>query len=246
MLTVDFNRLGVGPGMRVLDIGCGQGRHAFEALRRGAQVVAADLDTDALRNVRSMALAMGNAGEVPAGGELRTRRVDVLKMPFRTGEFDVVIASEIMEHIPDDAGAMAEVARVLKPGGFAAVTVPRAGPERVCWALSNDYHDTPGGHVRIYRGDELVGRLTAAGLKPQATSHAHALHSPYWWLKCAVGVRRDDAVLPSLYHRFLVWDMVHRPAVTRFVEGALNPVMGKSLVVYLRKPAARRARRAAA
>jgi SAM-dependent methyltransferase len=165
-------------------------------------------------------------------------------MPFATGSFDVVIASEILEHIPDDNAAMSEIARVLRPNGLAAVTVPRCGPEQVCWALSEDYHNTPGGHVRIYRGDQLVARLTGAGLKPRRTGHAHALHSPYWWLKCAVGVRRDDALLPGLYHRFLVWDMTHRPLVTRWLEGALNPVIGKSLVVYLEKP--RRARRAAA
>jgi hypothetical protein len=94
--------------------------------------------------------------------------------------------------------------------------------------------------VRIYRGHELAAKLGSAGLEPLDRHHAHGLHSPYWWLKCAVGVRNDDHVLPRLYHRLLVWDITHRPLVTRVAERVLNPLIGKSLVVYLRKPEAMR------
>ena len=152
MLTVDFDRLGVRQGTRVLDLGCGQGRHAFEALRRGAEVVAADLDDKALADVEAMAAAMEEAGEVAAGGSLTVRHADALQLPFEDGDFDVVIVSEVLEHIPDDRAAMVEIQRVVRPGGLAAITVPRRGPEEVCWALSEEYHNNPGGHVRIYRG----------------------------------------------------------------------------------------------
>ena len=79
---------------------------------------------------------------------------------------------------------MAEATRVLRPGGTLAVTVPRWWPERICWALSDSYHEVEGGHVRIYRRTELVGRLRAQDLLPTGAHHAHALHSPYWWLSC--------------------------------------------------------------
>ena len=236
MLTVDFDRLGIHGGTKVLDLGCGRGRHALEALRRGAEVIAADLDDAALAEVEVMAAAMTEGGEVSPGGSLSVRRADALRLPFDSGAFDVVIISEVLEHIPDDRAVIGEVHRVLRRGGQAAVTVPRNGPERVCWALSAEDHGNPGGHVRFYRGDELLGRLCGAGLVPRGRDHAHALHSPYWWLKCAVGVRRDYALLPSLYHRFLVWEMVRRPAWTRLVERALNPLVGKSLVLYMSKP----------
>ncbi len=236
MLTVDFDRLRIGPGTRVLDIGCGMGRHSFEAFRRGAQVTAADLDTRALAEVDKMSEAMVEAGQVPPGAQLKTEVVNVLEMPFDDGSFDVVIASEILEHIPDDAGAMAEITRVLRRRGLAAVTVPRRGPEEVCWLLSDDYHNTPGGHVRIYRGDELVSRLRAAGLRMRATTHAHALHSPYWWLRCLVGPTNANQPAVAAYRRLLEWDIVKAPPVTRWADRLLNPVLGKSLVVYARKP----------
>ena len=146
------------------------------------------------------------------------------------------MAAEVLEHLPHDEQAMAELFRVLKPGGLIAVTVPRWGPELVCWALSSAYHEVEGGHVRIYRGTELLERLTAAGLEPEGDHHAHGLHAPYWWIKCAVGVDQDQHPLVRTYHRLLVWDIMKKPLATRFADRVLNPLVGKSLVLYLRKP----------
>ena len=146
-----------------------------------------------------------------------------------------MVAAEILEHIPDDRAAIAEIVRVVRPGGRVAVTVPRWGPEQVCWALSDAYHEVEGGHVRIYSRCELVGKLTAAGLSLVGSHHAHALHAPYWRLKGAVGVDRDPLVTRQ-YHRLLVWDLMQRPWVTQTAERLLDPLIGKSLVLYLHKP----------
>jgi SAM-dependent methyltransferase len=235
MLTVDYGRLQVGPGDRVLDLGCGAGRHAYGALRRGADVIALDWSVDEVAVVRDTMAAMELAGEVPPRAHATAVRGDLTRLPFPDATFDRVIAAEVLEHIPADSEAIAEIARVLRPGGLAAVTVPRWFPERICWALSEDYHSNPGGHVRIYKGSDLAAKLGRAGLQQYATHHAHGLHAPYWWLKCAVGVQRDHA-LPKLYHRLLVWDITARPLATRAAERALNPLIGKSLVLYLRKP----------
>ena len=236
MLTVDFARFPVGSGDRVLDMGCGAGRHAFALYRRGARVVALDRDKAELKDVAGMFAAMAAAGEVPVGATATALRGDAYALPFGDASFDRVVAAEVLEHLPDDGRAMAELFRVVRPGGLVAVTVPRWGPELVCWALSSAYHEVPGGHVRIYRGGELRRRLAAAGLDAVDGHHTHALHAPYWWLKCAVGVDNATHPLVSAYHRLLVWDITKAPRLTRLTERLLDPVIGKSLVVYLRRP----------
>ncbi|YAL83104.1 class I SAM-dependent methyltransferase [Dermacoccaceae bacterium W4C1] len=238
MITVDFTRFPVLPGDTVLDVGCGQGRHSFEVLRRGAQVTAFDHSESDLADVKTMFGAMEVEGEVPQGATGTVQHGDARAMPFADNTFDRVIASEVLEHIHEDTVAMAEIARVTKPGGLVAVSVPRSWPEKVCWRFSDSYHEVEGGHVRIYRRDQLVQRLESTGLQLLGTHHAHALHSPYWWLKCYGGDSTVENAATKAYHKLLVWDMMKAPKVTRWSEAALNPVLGKSVVVYLRKPTA--------
>lgn len=237
MLTVDFDRFGVRPGEKVLDMGCGAGRHAFELYRRGADVTALDQSVKDLDEVGVMFEAMAAEGEVPAGACARTVEGDALALPFADGEFDRIIAAEILEHIPEDEKAIAELFRVLAPGGVLAVTVPRWFAEKINWMLSDAYHEVEGGHVRIYKEDELAAKLTRAGFTVEGHSFAHALHSPYWWLKCAVGVDNNDNPLVKAYHRLLVWDIMQAPTLTRTADRVLNPVISKSVVLYCHKPA---------
>ena len=231
MLTVDFDRLGLRPGELLLDVGAGSGRHAREALRRGASTIAVDLDPASLAGAATSLREIGSEGHVCVRG-------DALRLPLAGGSCDRVVISEVLEHVPHDEAAIAEAWRVLRDGGSLAVTVPRRFPERVCWALSRRYHDRPGGHVRIYRGHELLAKVEAAGFQAAGAHHAHALHTPYWWLRCLVGVDRDEQRLVRFYHSVLVWDMFSRPRAMRLLERALNPVLGKSLVLYFVKPPA--------
>ncbi len=242
MLTVDYEILGLHAGERVLDIGCGFGRHSYEALRRGADVVASDFALAELVEVGNTVAAMDAADELPTGVASLSCNGDVTKLPFADDAFDHVIASEILEHIDDDAAALRELVRVLQPGGTFAATVPASLPERICWRLSDEYHAplAIGGHVRIYGRGELAERMADAGLIVGESHRSHALHSPFWWLRCAVGVTRavDDNRLTSIYNRLLVWDIMKRPLITRLADRLLNPVLGKSLVVYASKPIA--------
>lgn len=249
MLTVDFDRLGLRPGDRVIDMGCGAGRHAFEMYRRGADVVAFDQDADELAGVLELFGAMKEAGEVPVGAAADIKEGTALALPFADGEFDRVVCSEVLEHIWDDVTAISELIRVLRPGGTMAITVPRWLPEVINWRLSADYHNAEGGHIRIYTDHELVDKVTKGGRPNDGTpgdamvyegkDHAHGLHSPYWWIKSAVGVENNDHPLVKAYHQILVWDIMKTPrysTLTRLAERALNPFIGKSMVLYFRKP----------
>ena len=238
MLTVDYDRLGLRAGELVLDLGCGFGRHGYEALRRGASVVSFDYAFEELRQVRNTFAVMVEQGEAPAGTHTAEVRGDAVRLPFPDGTFDRIIASEVLEHVLDDEGALDELARVLRPGGVIAATIPSWLPEKVCWALSDEYHApfVEGGHVRIYTENELREKMQASGLETRGSHHAHALHSPYWWIKCAVGPTNDEHPLVKAYHRLLVWDIRDHPAVLRVADRLLTPVLGKSLVVYAAKP----------
>ena len=177
MLTVDYDRLGVRAGELLLDLGAGNGRHAYEAFRRGVRVVAADFNQADMVECRTMCAAMEAEGEAPAGGLAAAAVADGQLLPFPDNTFDRIIAAEVMEHIPDDEVAAAELARVLKPGGTIAITVPAWLPEVVCWKLSDEYHapKVVGGHVRIYTERELRQKLAATGLEPGGSHQVHAL-----------------------------------------------------------------------
>ncbi len=248
MLTIRSQRLtalGLCAGDRVLDAGTGFGRHAFELARRGARVVALDQATGEVMATRDTLTAMVEAGEIDPDRHVGVVRGDATHLPFAEASFDAVITSEVLEHIPDDTAALAELVRVLRPGGVFAATVPTWWPEKINWMLSDDYHApaVPGGHVRIYSATELKAKLRAAGLELAGSHHAHALHTPYWWLRCAVGVTDEDHPLVRRYRRFLEWDIVEQPRSTRIAERLLSPILGKSYVVYgVKRPVAPRVR----
>jgi SAM-dependent methyltransferase len=231
MLTIRFNRLGLRPGDKFLDAGAGFGRHAFEAARQGATVFALDYASDEVVMTRNTFGAMLEAKEITEKAYGGVLRGDATKLPFEDNTFDCVVTSEVLEHIQDDVSVLSELHRVLKPGGSLGVTVPSWWPEKINWMLSDEYHapKSVGGHVRIYSATELKAKLRSAGLE---VTDSH----PYWWLKCAVGPRNNDHSLVKKYREFLEWDIMTQPRSMQVAERALSPLMGKSFVVYSRKP----------
>jgi SAM-dependent methyltransferase len=237
VLTIRFDKLtalGLHPDGLVLDAGAGFGRHAFELARRGYRTVALDHAADEMEGTRATLAAMADSGEIEEKHVVGVLRGDATALPFPDGCFDAVVTSEVLEHIPDDTVALAELRRVLRRGGIVAATVPSWLPEKINWMLTDEYHAPAavGGHVRIYSATELKAKMRAADIDIAGSHHAHALHSPYWWLKCAVGVNDDDHPIVRRYRQFLEWDIVRQPRSTHLAERVLSPVLGKSLVLY--------------
>jgi SAM-dependent methyltransferase len=235
MITIDFDYLQIPFNTRVLDIGCGTGRHTAAVFDLGRSfVVGADAGESDLRQAGRRLNFHKQITEHPAG-TWALSAADVTRLPFVDNSFDVVICAEVLEHIHKHHQALTELARVLKPSGDLIISVPRRWPERLCWKLSNAYRNTPGGHIRIYRTGALIQMVRSTGFRHRRTHYAHSLHVPYWWLKCLLGVERDTVWPVRLYHRFLTWDMMRQPWLTRGLERLLDPVMGKSVVLYFRK-----------
>lgn len=230
LLTVDLERLRVRPGEKVLDAGCGEGRHCFGALERGAHVVGLDLDRAALAvnvdSLRRRAAECGRLGALVHG--------NAFQLPFADAAFDKVICSEVMEHVHDYRAAARELARVTKPGGFLAITIPTATSENLYLRVGDDYFESPGGHIRIFRPRQLALGLAEAGLATIGVGFAHALHTPYWVLRSIAGLpHADDNALVQLYRRFLLLATQSR-FLTR-LEGVLNYCFPKSLILYAEK-----------
>ena len=234
MQTVDFTHFELVCGDRVLDLGCGEGRHVIAAyLEAGVHSVGVDLSLQDLSRARDKFTDFQQADD--ASRQLSLTSADALSLPFADNTFDKIICSEVLEHIPDYQSVLLEIQRILKPGGLLCVSVPRHWPEKICWWLSEEYHLVPGGHVRIFDAQELGSQIEARGFSRYYRHWAHGLHSPYWWLQCLFWKTRESNWLIRQYHRLLVWDLMEKPAFTRVLERALNPLLGKSIVMYFRK-----------
>lgn len=238
VLTINFKRLKLKPDDILVDVGCGEGRHSIgghffsnQLVTIGVDLKLNDLETAAQRWQESETFFKG----VQPGSLLFTQ-ANGLQLPFDTHSVDHVICSEVLEHIPDYQGIIKEMYRILKPGGSFTVSVPRAWPEKICWSLSEAYHQVEGGHIRIFNENQLHQDILQHALHFKGKHWAHALHVPYWWLRCLFWQRGENFLPTKLYHRFLIWDLMKRPALTRGLEKLLNPIMGKSVVLYYQKP----------
>ena len=235
LATIDLHRLPLDPGIRVLDAGCGEGRHSISAwLEQPVHVTGIDLKLTDLRTARGRQEHFADAASTSQSpsGSLHWAQASGLALPFADATFDIVICSEVLEHVPDYEAMLRELRRVLKAGGTLAVSVPRFFPEWVCWRLSDGYHEVEGGHIRIFRSGALTRTISALGFELRGRHWAHALHVPYWWLKCLFWGREPEAWPVRVYHRLLVWDLMKQPWPTRLLERLMNPLLGKSVVLY--------------
>ncbi|MBT5681665.1 MAG: methyltransferase domain-containing protein [Gammaproteobacteria bacterium] len=237
--TINIDRLGLRPGDKLLDLGCGEGRHSISAFLQGdIQVVGLDL------SAKDLATAKGRLADFNIDAD----KIDYclfiqgsgFTLPFADHTFDQVICSEVLEHIVEYEKVLSEIKRVLKPGGVFAVSVPRYFPEWVCWKLSDAYHEVEGGHVRIFNINTLKQQIAETSMHFIERHWAHSLHVPYWWLRCLFWSRDEHKPaeeahwLVRQYHRFLVWDLMQQPKLTQILDHLLNPFLGKSVVMYFR------------
>ena len=235
MITIDFNKLNIKQHDRILDIGCGEGRHIIKACQQSNTFcVGADFEFENLVKTKEKIKFHQNFHDIFCKS-FDLSCMDVTSLPFCDNSFDIVICSEVLEHITDDKKAMSELVRILKSGKVLAVSVPRFLPEKICWLLSNEYFNANMGHVRIYTKRSLIKNIESFGVKYFSLNYAHSLHSPFWWLKCLIGPNKTDSKLVNAYHKLLVHDLMKRSTITSFVDKLLNPLLGKSLVLYFKK-----------
>jgi SAM-dependent methyltransferase len=171
-----LERLGAVPAEgRIIDLGCSTGYLLEDLLGAypGRQLLGVDLVAPGLSKAHEL---------VPDAWLLRA---DVCELPLADSSVDAVVTANLLEHVPDDEGALREVFRVLKPGGRAVAVVP-AGPG------TYDYYDRFLGHERRYGNGELAGKAREAGLEVLEDAHLGSILYPAFWLVKKNNRRRYD------------------------------------------------------
>ncbi len=153
------------PDAVLADLGCSTG-HLLEDLQAAyprATLIGVD------------AVAAGLVKAHAAVPRARLLHADVCRLPLGEGSVDAVLSANLLEHVPDDVLALREAARILRPGGLAALVVP-AGPG------TYDYYDRFLGHERRYGRGELAAKCVSAGLRVLREHFIGALLYPPFWL----------------------------------------------------------------
>ena len=146
---------------------------------------------------------------------------------------DLVVCSEVLEHVPNFEAVLEECYRILKPGSVMLISVPSYFPESLCWKYSKKYMQTPGGHIRIFKKNFLKERFKALNLKLFKHHREHALHSIYWIIRARNNMEENNFL--KSFHNLLVRQMFGQAKFSFALEKILNPFFGKSECFYLRK-----------
>ncbi|MGH9123506.1 MAG: class I SAM-dependent methyltransferase [Acidimicrobiales bacterium] len=214
---------GIGHPMRVLDAGCGSGGNV--GLYAGwGPVLGVDTEAEALGQARRR----GYRGVAVAS---------LAALPFADDVFDLVAATDVVEHVADDAEALRELLRVTRPGGHLVLTVPAY---RWLWSDS----DVQLGHFRRYTRSQLVGRCRAAGAEVTRASYFNTTLLPAIAAARWVRQRRGQPMVATeleqtgpLANRLLRLPMAGE---ARLVGAGANLPAGVSIVCLCRKPEAPR------
>ena len=233
MLTFNFKKHEINQKGVMLDVGCGEGRHIFGIMQDYPlmKCIGLDMDKESLEKAEEGYEYFKSISE--AGAQFL--KGSAYSLPFPDESIDLIVCSEVLEHLHEYNDAVKEIHRVLKPGGKFYASVPATWPEKICWKLSKEYQNQPGGHLRIFSQSGLISEIKESGFKFLSSEKFHSIHSPYWWLRCFFWNTQDKNFLVNLYKKMLERHILKKPFFINLLDKALNPIMGKSFAMYFKK-----------
>ena len=232
MLTFNLDKYSLNTNGIMLDVGCGEGRHIFGIMQQNPQMqcIGLDMDKKSLKKAEEGYAYFKTLSQ--AGAEFLIG--SAYSIPLPNNSVDIVICSEVLEHLHEYNDAINEIHRVLKPGGKFYASVPASWPEKICWALSKDYQNQPGGHLRIFNQKSLIEEIKISGFNFLSSEKFHSIHSPYWWLRCLFWKSQDSNFFVNKYKKLLEKHILEKPKFLDSIDKFLNPIMGKVLQCILK------------
>ena len=233
MLTFDFNRININPEGTMLDLGCGEGRHIFGVMEKFPDLKCIGLDP----HIESLDKAFEGLKFLESISNTKTSFLSgsAYSLPFCDDSFDLVVCSEVLEHLHDYKDAIKEINRVLKPGGQFLASVPAEFPEKICWLLSEAYQNQPGGHLRIFKKNELIKEVAEHNFSFESSQRFHSIHSAYWWLRCLFWKSQESNIIIKGYKKILERHILKKPFFLDLIDRIFNPILGKSIAFYFVK-----------
>lgn len=233
MLTFDFNRVNINPEGTMLDLGCGEGRHIFGVMEKFPDLKCIGLDP----HIESLDKAFEGLKFLESISNTKTNFLSgsAYSLPFSDDSFDLVVCSEVLEHLHDYKDAIKEINRVLKPGGQFLASVPAEFPEKICWLLSEAYQNQPGGHLRIFKKNELIKEVAQHNFSFESSQRFHSIHSAYWWLRCLFWKSQESNIIIKGYKKILERHILKKPFFLDLIDRIFNPILGKSIAFYFVK-----------
>ncbi len=217
----------------VVDVGCGGGEHSLFCARQGAAVIA--LDRDAAR----LAQTEAKLKDSPAHA-YRAICTDCDPIPLPDGTADVVICTEVLEHVADPSVILAELVRIARPGGHLLVTVPDARSEQLVAATAPAGYFNEPNHIRVFEPGELRELMLGAGLEIISEQRMGSFWSLYMVLTWLTQPDCETLPLgnphPITDHWTSLWKELQDYPGGERVRQALNELLPRTQCLVARRP----------
>lgn len=228
---IDLDLLGLKVENKVLDIGCSFGEQAMEIAKQGLVVYGIDLSFELIKKFRNRAREK-KLQCFPIVG-------DATKMPYKSNQFDAIIATEVFEHIPDVKGAIKESFRVLSFGGRACISVPSKITEQIFMTI-HPFWVQDSTHVHLFSQKRIISLLEEVGFKIERVEKLNFEWTLFWLIHSIFKTQFDQTGSPVQNHHISekyakVLNYLFRIRVGKYLIWFGNQFLPKSYYIYALK-----------
>ena len=227
----------VSRGMRAVDVGCGDGTFISFCSRQGADATFIDLKEDRVKALEQRLRKEAN------GGEVQGIVSECNPIPLESDYADLVMSTEVLEHVPDPQQFLSEIVRIGKPDATYCLTVPDARAENLLKGVAPAMYFRAPNHVHVFTAQDFEALARDCGL----SILRHEYISGYWslfnlfkWATIEPGEGLAEVAHPSVYHWSKAWEEILNHPNGEKVRQALNHSLPRTQVIIARRESAGR------